>query len=101
MRLTRPLFVALLVAAVFAACDLNPQPLPPGDEKDNGAAGEDAGGSSFSPPQDKGDDAGHNGGTGGGDAGSDSAPAPPGPEGGTVDAGDDGGDGGDADATTE
>jgi hypothetical protein len=36
----RRTFLAATVAAAFAACDLNPQPLPPGSEGPN-AAGED------------------------------------------------------------
>lgn len=46
MRLRRPLVLAALCAlAAVAACTLNPQPLPPGDDHFGGAADEDAGSS--------------------------------------------------------
>jgi hypothetical protein len=95
---SRRFALALLVAAAaFAACDLNPQPLPPGDDKPENAAAPPPGdfgpggssGSKQDGPGDPGSDAGVNG-----DA------APPAPE----DAGSDGGetDGGDAgDATSD
>ncbi len=42
MRLKRPLVLATLAAAAaFAACTLNPQPLPPSDDNRNATGGVD------------------------------------------------------------
>jgi hypothetical protein len=91
MRLARRVFLALVAASAFAACDLNPQPLPPGSEPSDRASEGDDGGGSFTTPQqnaDAGDDKG--GGT------ADASPPAPG-DGGDGGSGDgDGGDGGDA-----
>ncbi len=100
MRAGRRLFWALLVAAGFAACDLNPQPLPPGDENGDRAqnGGSSSGGGSLGPmapaPTDNpgGGTSGSSGGNGA-DAGIGDAGTPP---------SDDAGDAGDAsDATTD
>jgi hypothetical protein len=90
MRSARRIYWALLLAAGFAACDLNPQPLPPGDERDNGSSGS---GGIQAPTTTPGSSSG--GGEGppndGADAGAgDSGPTP------NPDGGEDAGDGGDA-----
>jgi hypothetical protein len=97
MRLRgRLAWAALVAAALFAACDLNPQPLPPGDENPNKASADNDGGIPAIPhPEDGGSSGG--GGVNGEDASSDGG-IPPAPG----DAGSDGADGGDAsDATTD
>ena len=83
MRLGRIFVVAALLAAGFAACDLNPQPLPP---EDLGAMAPSEDGGAFSNTGDKNDADGSVPAPGEGDAGS---------EGGVLDSGD-AGDAGDA-----
>lgn len=83
--------VALVGAAGFAACTLNPQPLPPSDGFEEATGGADAstryeGGSFETPSSDAGTAGDPEGGRDGGDA-SDAGDA--------GDAGGDGGDGGD------
>lgn len=94
MGLTRRLCIALLVGAAFAACDLNPQPLPPGDDGQEKATAPN--------PQDPGSGFGgggpnNDGSPTGGDAGAtnDGSP-PPKPDDGGTDATVDSGDAGDA-----
>ena len=94
MSSSRRIGLALLIAAAFAACDLNPQPLPPGDDRENAAAPkspENPGGGFGGGPNSDGSPTG--------DAGSNNEGGVPAPE----DAGTDGGDAGDAstDATTD
>jgi hypothetical protein len=94
MRWWRHLAGAALLAAGFAACDLNPQPLPPGDDSNkavdtpNGGADSNFGEHSDAAPANSPDGAGG----GPSDSAVDSPPSPP-PE-----AGDDAGDDGAADA---
>ena len=100
MRLRgRLAWAAFLAAPGFAACDLNPQPLPPGDENPNHASGDFDGGFPAAPRP--GEDAGASssgGGVTGEDASSDSGNPGPNPG----DGGSDAGDAGDAsDATTD
>lgn len=73
--------VVVAVAAAFAACTLNPQPLPPGDDSERGQATGGADASTrldagttgpLNPPpstSDAGANADHEGGADGGDAG--------------------------------
>jgi hypothetical protein len=97
MRLFRHLIGAAIVAAAFAACNLNPQPLPPKDDDGDRASGESDGGNFLpaTPPQDSGaSDFGSDAGTGNNPT--DAAPPPqPGTDSGTPDGGD-AGDAGDA-----
>ena len=88
--------LALVAAGVWgSACDLNPQPIPPGITATDGGEGSDA---STNAPTGMGDDTGAGGGTFGDiDGGQDSSPVPPFEAGTPVDGGD-AGDGGRLDA---
>jgi hypothetical protein len=95
MRIRRlGLLGALAVTLIFAACDLNPQPLPPLDPENQATSGTDAGGGFGGRTVDAGGNSDESPDADLADAG---AP-PPTPDGGVDDAGDAGeGDAGDAD----
>ena len=82
-RLTGFVVLAAAGAAIAAeACDLNPQPLPPGDLPSSGFAAEDAGSGPTTPVTGTSSDAGF---ATNGDASA--APGPPSGEGGAADSG--------------